>query len=219
MTKLSDSDVGATRGQLFLSWLFVIGVAVFVVGNVGRPGWPFYRFVDHRLQAYLTPNEKIVTGSRLKPSQLEAQWKWFTEAESEDLVGVAAYAAGRYAIKDIKPNTPILKWMVSETPPVEPNGMFVVVPVEVKAIYAAAMHPGLQLAFTKEGRFLPIDFQTQSRDTAYVLRSIAPLAGPVTEVTFFVEVPLTQIADIRSLVEGIWTPLVVAEKQSSTRVP
>jgi hypothetical protein len=219
MTQKSDSYDGATPLQLIWSWLSLFCVLAVLVLNVGWTGDPSHPFVDHRLQAYLTPKEKVVAGSRLKPEQLEAQWKWFTEAECGEVVGVATNAAGRYASKDIVPNAPIMRSMVSETPPVEPSGMFVVVPVEVKAAYATAMHPGLRLAFTKDSTFLPTDLPNQNQQSGYALRTIAPIGNPGTEALFFIEVPLGQIGDIRSLVEGIWTPLVPPDRPMSSPHP
>jgi len=214
-----ESD-GASRTAVVLSWISVVLLSAALIWNVGWTRYPFYAGYDYRLQAYLTANEPIVSGSKLRPDQLQAQLTWLTARQSDSIVGVAAHAAGRFARQKIDQYVPITREMLSETPPVDPTSAVSVIPVQVKGACASVLRPGQQLAFVKEGTFLPMDFTNVAGATAnYLLRAIGPSDSPSTDSTLFIEVPVAQVGEIRSLVDGTWIPIVVPQKSASPPAP
>jgi hypothetical protein len=220
MSRKSDmgSD-GASLRNVLWSWISVVALLALVIWNIGWTGPLFFKSRDYRLQVYLTANEPIVAGSKIRADQLQAEWNWLTAEKRASVVGVAARAIGRFARQNIDPDKPITREMLSETPSVDPTEAFSVVPVQVKGAFASVLRPGQQLAFVKEGTFRPIDFTDAGGVKAFLLRAIAPCDTPTTEVTLFIEVPMGELGDIRSLTDGTWTPVVLPQKPKAPSPP
>ena len=204
--------------RLFFANTFYFVTAIICLAIVFSPivasWWLVYARADvkdGRMQWCVVAKRPLIKG--LKLTEQNVDWTIRRVRKGDGFIPDTQSAIGKYATIDLNEGELLKPEYLSEFAPAKTDETSAAIPIEVKSEHAAALKPGMRLAFVQEQEkksvMVPEAGSAQTTASGFELISITTSSKDASAITIIVSVSKTDLAKLQGLAVGQWRPVIL----------